>query len=166
MSLHVSCAACQMKENSEKRKSAHLPPPQAVLSGRSNYQFGSSTLVEGYRDHLTRSHACSRNFLFPFPPLHAPASSLKPHPGKIGLRVAPCQPAPFQSLKHRSSKPKITVQSMMPLTQDLLWPTPHTCSEVNVIPYLADANLSVLHRYTVHSLPKYRCGLHLKETAQ
>ncbi|RNF01955.1 hypothetical protein TcG_11464 [Trypanosoma cruzi] len=106
MSLHVSRAACQMEENSVKRKSAHSPPAQAVLSGRSNHQLGGSTLVEGYCDHLTRSHACSHNVILPFPPLHASAPSFKPHPGDIGWRVAPGQPAPFHSLKHRSSKPQ------------------------------------------------------------
>ncbi|RNE99034.1 hypothetical protein TcG_12772 [Trypanosoma cruzi] len=104
VSLHVKRAACQMEENSEKRKSAHSSPPQTVLSGRSNHQVGGSTLVEGYRDHLTRSHACSRNVLFPFPPLHAPASSLKPHSGDIGWQVAPGQPAAFQSLRPRIPK--------------------------------------------------------------
>ncbi|RNF04425.1 hypothetical protein TcG_10852 [Trypanosoma cruzi] len=102
MSLHVSRAACQMKENSVKRKSAHSSPPQAVLPGRSNHQFGGSTLGEGYRDHLTCSRACSHNVLFPFPPLHASVSSLKPHSGKSGWRVAPGQPAPFQSSKQGS----------------------------------------------------------------
>ncbi|RNC60376.1 hypothetical protein TcCL_ESM01877 [Trypanosoma cruzi] len=55
---------------------------------------------------------------------------------------------------------------MMPLAQDLLWPTPHTCSGVHAIPCLADATLNIPYRYTVHSLPKYGCGLHLKKTAQ
>ncbi|RNC32752.1 hypothetical protein TcCL_Unassigned04614, partial [Trypanosoma cruzi] len=45
MSLHVSCADCQLKENSVKRKSAHSPPPQAVLSEQSKHRVGSSTLV-------------------------------------------------------------------------------------------------------------------------
>ncbi|RNC45024.1 hypothetical protein TcCL_NonESM05255 [Trypanosoma cruzi] len=83
MSLHVSRAACQMKEISVKRKSAHSPPPQAVLSGRSKHQVGGSTLVEGYRDHLTSPRAFPHNVLLPFLPLHAPAPSLKPHPGQI-----------------------------------------------------------------------------------
>ncbi|RNC59742.1 hypothetical protein TcCL_ESM02656, partial [Trypanosoma cruzi] len=83
MSLHVSRAACQMEENLLKRNSAHSPPPQAVLSGRSNHQFGSSTLVEEYCDALTRPVACPHNFLLPFPPLHAYTPSLKPHPGRI-----------------------------------------------------------------------------------
>ncbi|RNC40362.1 hypothetical protein TcCL_NonESM10161 [Trypanosoma cruzi] len=65
-----------------------------------------STLVEGYRDALTRPRAFPHNVLLPFPPLHAPVSSLKPHPGKNGWRVAPGQPAPFHSLKHRSSQPQ------------------------------------------------------------
>ncbi|RNC35488.1 hypothetical protein TcCL_Unassigned01624 [Trypanosoma cruzi] len=50
MSLHVSCAACQLKVNLLKRKSAHSPPPQAVLSGRSNHQFGAPHLL---RDIVT-----------------------------------------------------------------------------------------------------------------
>ncbi|RNC54419.1 hypothetical protein TcCL_ESM08166 [Trypanosoma cruzi] len=83
MSLHVSRAACQVKENLLKRKSAHSPPPQAVLSGRSNHEVGGSTLFEGYCDHLTRPRACPHNVLLPYLPLHAPASSLKPHPGQI-----------------------------------------------------------------------------------
>ncbi|RNC45837.1 hypothetical protein TcCL_NonESM04368 [Trypanosoma cruzi] len=82
MSLHVSRAACQMEENSEKRKSAHSPPPQEVLSGQSNHQVGGSTLVEGYCDALTRSNACSHNVLLPFPPPHASVSSFKPHQGQ------------------------------------------------------------------------------------
>ncbi|RNC37760.1 hypothetical protein TcCL_NonESM13064 [Trypanosoma cruzi] len=66
-----------------------------------------------------------------------------------------------------AQSPKINGhQSVMPLAQDLLWPTPHTFSGVHVIPCLADATLSVPYRYTVHSLPKYRCGPHLKKTAQ
>ncbi|RNC44571.1 hypothetical protein TcCL_NonESM05677 [Trypanosoma cruzi] len=83
MSLHVSCADCQMVENSVKRKSARSPPPQSVLSGRSNHQFGGSTLVEGYCDDLTRPRACPHNVLLPFHPLHATAPSFKPHPGQI-----------------------------------------------------------------------------------
>ncbi|RNC32685.1 hypothetical protein TcCL_Unassigned04685, partial [Trypanosoma cruzi] len=106
MSLHVSRAACQMKENSVKRKSAHSPPPQAVLSGRPNHQVGGSTLLEGYRDHLTSPRACPHNVLLPFPPLHASASSLKPYPGDIGWRVAPGQPASLQSLRPRIPKPQ------------------------------------------------------------
>ncbi|RNF05659.1 hypothetical protein TcG_10723, partial [Trypanosoma cruzi] len=69
--------------NSEKRKSAHSSPPQAVLSGRSTHQAGGSTLLEGYLDALTRLHACPHNVLLPFPPLHASAPSLKPHPRQI-----------------------------------------------------------------------------------
>ncbi|RNC34926.1 hypothetical protein TcCL_Unassigned02254 [Trypanosoma cruzi] len=83
MSLHVSRAACQMEKNLKEQKSAHSSPPQAVLSGRSTHQTGGSTLVERYLDALTRPHACPHNVLFPFPHLHAPASSFKPHPGEI-----------------------------------------------------------------------------------
>ncbi|RNC34479.1 hypothetical protein TcCL_Unassigned02730 [Trypanosoma cruzi] len=67
MSLHVGCAACQLKENSVKRKSSHSPPPQTVLSGRPKHQAGGSTLVEGYRDALTRPRACPHNVLLLFP---------------------------------------------------------------------------------------------------
>ncbi|RNC38273.1 hypothetical protein TcCL_NonESM12493 [Trypanosoma cruzi] len=42
-----------------------------------------STLLEGYRDALTSPRAFPHNVLLPFPPLHASASSLKPHPGQI-----------------------------------------------------------------------------------
>ncbi|EKF32223.1 hypothetical protein MOQ_003930 [Trypanosoma cruzi marinkellei] len=106
LSLHVSCAVFQMKENSEKRKSAHSPPPQAVLSGRSRHQAGDSTLVVGYRDALTRPRACPQNILFPFPPPHASTSSFKPHLGESGWRVAPGQSAPFHSSRHQRSKPQ------------------------------------------------------------
>ncbi|RNC31823.1 hypothetical protein TcCL_Unassigned05633, partial [Trypanosoma cruzi] len=82
MSLHVSCADCQLKGNSVKRKSAHSPPPQAVLSEQSKHRVGSSTLVEGYRDALTRPLACPHRVLFPFPHLHASASPFNPHSGQ------------------------------------------------------------------------------------
>ncbi|RNC40067.1 hypothetical protein TcCL_NonESM10498 [Trypanosoma cruzi] len=78
MFLQVSCADCQMRENSKEQKSARSPPPQKVLSGWSNHQVGGSTLVEGYRDALTIPRACPHNVQLPFPPLHAPASSFKP----------------------------------------------------------------------------------------
>ncbi|RNC52284.1 hypothetical protein TcCL_ESM10515 [Trypanosoma cruzi] len=65
-----------------------------------------STLVEGYRDALTRPRAFPQNVIFPFLPPHAPAPSFKPHPGGIGWRVAPGQPAAFHSLRLRIPKPQ------------------------------------------------------------
>ncbi|RNC56456.1 hypothetical protein TcCL_ESM05967 [Trypanosoma cruzi] len=106
MSLHVSCADCQMKENiGETEVSAITSSPGSFIRKIESSSRGS-TLVEGYRDALTSPHACPHNVLFPFPHLHASVSSLKPHPGEIRWRVAPGQPAPFHSLKHQRSKPQ------------------------------------------------------------
>ncbi|RNC35213.1 hypothetical protein TcCL_Unassigned01917 [Trypanosoma cruzi] len=120
VSLHVSRAACQLKENSVKRKSAHSPPPQAVLSGESKHRVGGSTLVEEYCDALTRPIACPHKVLFPFP---------TPRPHRLLIHIQNRIDSKWRLVSQRrsilyGSKYQSTKifghQSMMPLAQDLL----------------------------------------------
>ncbi|RNF00422.1 hypothetical protein TcG_11937 [Trypanosoma cruzi] len=71
-----------MKNFGETEVSALTSTPDS-FTGRSNHQVGGSTLVEGYFDDLTHPRVCPHNVLLPFPPLHAPTPSFKPHPGQM-----------------------------------------------------------------------------------